>query len=102
MICDIEIANKLVTPDGDGINDVFQITNIESFPSNSVEIFNRWGTRVFMTEGYDNNARAFSGTSTGSLTVGQSDKLPPGIYFFVIKYLNETTTVSKSGYLYIK
>ncbi|KZE74749.1 hypothetical protein AV926_17605, partial [Myroides marinus] len=39
---DIVIYN-LVTPDGDGKNDYFIIDNINKFPNNTVEIYNRWG-----------------------------------------------------------
>ena len=39
---DLEIFNAL-SPNGDGTNDVFTIRNIENFPENELQIFNRWG-----------------------------------------------------------
>ena len=101
VICDIEIANELVTPNGDGVNDVFQIRNLEAFPNNTVEIYNRWGVKVFSVNGYDNTINVFRGISNGRITIEQSDKLPSGVYFFVISYEKEGSTRSKSGYLYI-
>ncbi|MHC5202949.1 T9SS type B sorting domain-containing protein, partial [Myroides sp. LJL119] len=48
---DVVIYN-LVTPNGDGKNDYFEIENLYKFPENRVEIFNRWGVKVFETDGY--------------------------------------------------
>ena len=100
-ICDIEIANELMTPDGDGINDIFRIRNIESYPDNTVEIYNRWGIKVFTATGYDNESNAFRGISNGRVTVQESNGLPAGVYFYIIKYNDESKTKSKSGYLYL-
>jgi len=101
VICDIEIANELLTPDGDDINDTFQIKNIEAFPNNTVEIYNRWGIKVFSAKGYDNTTNVFRGISNGRITIEKSDKLPAGVYFFIISYEKEDSSKSKSGYLYI-
>ncbi len=101
IICDIEITNELMTPDGDGINDVFRIRYIESYPNNTVKIFNRWGVIVFETTAYDNNSNAFAGLSDGRATVQKGDGLPPGVYFYIINYNDNGVTKSKSGYLYL-
>ncbi len=45
--CNIEVFNA-VTPNNDGNNDIFYIKGLECFTDNSVEIFNRWGLKVFM------------------------------------------------------
>ncbi len=101
VVCDIEIANELITPDGDGINDVFRIRYIESYPDNTVEVFNRWGVNVFTTNGYDNNSNAFNGISNGRVTIQANDRLPAGVYFYIINYNDDGNSKSKSGYLYI-
>lgn len=100
-ICDIEIASDLITPDGDGINDVFSIKNIEQFPNNTVEIYNRWGVKVYTTTGYDNQSNVFAGISNGRVTINASENLPAGVYFYIINYNDDSRTLSKSGYLYI-
>lgn len=44
---------NVVTPNGDGINDRFVITNLVngySYPINILDIYNRWGTRVYHKE----------------------------------------------------
>jgi hypothetical protein len=97
--CDIEIDNDLVGP---GIDEgFFRILYIESFPNNTVEIFNRWGVKVFETKGYDNGSNVFRGISNGRATIQANEELPVGIYFYVINYENNGAGKSKSGYLYI-
>ncbi|MFS4493402.1 gliding motility-associated C-terminal domain-containing protein [Maribacter sp. 2308TA10-17] len=99
--CDLEISNNLMTPDGDGINDSFRIKNIEQFPNNTVEIFNRWGVKVFSATGYDNETNTFRGISNGRAVVNESESLPAGVYFYVVNYDDNGVSQAKSGYLYI-
>ncbi|WP_420600866.1 gliding motility-associated C-terminal domain-containing protein [Flagellimonas sp.] len=98
---EISIGNSIITTDGDGINDYFRIVNIESFPQNTVEIYNRWGVIVFETTGYDNNSNVFNGFSTGRATFKGSEHLPAGVYFYIIKYVDGSNFNSRSGYLYL-
>ena len=46
---------KAFSPNGDGKNDNWHIRNLEKFPNNEVTIFNRWGSEVYKTKGYQNN-----------------------------------------------
>ncbi len=57
------------TPNGDGINDVWRIKNYEVYPNMQVEVYNRWGTSVFSSVGYNEpwNGR-FSGSDAPSDT----------------------------------
>jgi gliding motility-associated-like protein len=94
-----------VSPNNDGINEVFMIENIDQtncFPSNSVEIYNRWGVLVFKTTQYDNVSRVFTGTSEGRATVNESKQLPTGTYYYIIKY-KDINAIEKEqvGYLYL-
>ena len=44
---------SVVTPNGDGINDKFVIGNLVggmAYPVNTLDVYNKWGTRVFHTE----------------------------------------------------
>ncbi|MCV6629210.1 MAG: Ig-like domain-containing protein [Flavobacteriaceae bacterium] len=99
--CDIEIENGIVTPNNDGINDYIHINNIESFKNNKVEVFNRWGVKVFEAEGYDNNAVKFEGRSNARATLSADDLLPTGTYFYIITYQKKGEEVVLQGYLYI-
>ena len=97
--CDISIESDLINPNTNG--GVFTINNIESFPNNTVRIYNRWGVLVFETNGYDNKGNAFKGISNGRVTVKKNDELPVGVYFYVIDYVNDQQSKSLNGYLYI-
>ena len=46
---------NILTPNGDGQNDVFVIRLLELYPDNQLSIYNRWGQQVMQTEGYQNN-----------------------------------------------
>ncbi|MCB0494658.1 MAG: gliding motility-associated C-terminal domain-containing protein [Cyclobacteriaceae bacterium] len=70
-----------VSPNEDGINDVFKIQNISFYPNNRVTIYTRWGSKVFEITGYDNNVKVFGGFSN----VGNQQKLPEGTYYYVIE-----------------
>jgi len=63
------------TPNGDGFNDTWEINRIELFPNVIVEVFNRWGQRVFSSVGYSN---PWNGTNDGNY-------LPEGTYYWVIQ-----------------
>ncbi|MBT9190562.1 Ig-like domain-containing protein, partial [Zobellia russellii] len=98
-VCGISVENDLVTPE---LNEGrFLIENIESYPQNTVKIFNRWGIKVFDIDGYDNEANVFMGRSTGRITIRANDELPVGVYFYIIEYVAGDNNQSLSGYLYI-
>ena len=100
--CELEFFNALTPSDQDGVNDSFIIKNIECFPNNTLEIYNRWGILVFETQGYDNVNNAFIGISNGRVNVKQSDELPAGTYFYILKYADKGNQFEpKAGYLYI-
>ena len=104
----INVVNKIVpynamSVDGDGKNDHFHIAGIERYPNNVVRIYNRWGVKVFETEGYDNVTRVFRGISNGRVTIEQAEKLPQGTYYYVIEYYDSNNNKeSLVGWLYLK
>jgi gliding motility-associated-like protein len=80
----VDVANKLafyniITPDGDGQNDVFIIDNITLYPGNSLSIHNRWGRQVFTTTNYQNNW-------------GSDADIAPGMYYYLLKLADGSTT----------
>ncbi|MFD2941565.1 T9SS type B sorting domain-containing protein, partial [Flavobacterium notoginsengisoli] len=99
--CTIEVL-KAFSPNGDGKNERFYIRGIECYPDNTVEIYNRWGVLVFSIDQYNNTDRAFTGYSNGRSTIKQTEGLPVGTYFYILKYKDSAKTPQqKSGYLYI-
>ncbi|MCB0466934.1 MAG: gliding motility-associated C-terminal domain-containing protein, partial [Aequorivita sp.] len=100
-----EIFNG-ITPNGDGLNDYFQIVGIEDYGPNNVKIFNRWGVLVFETDGYggsDGKQNVFRGISEGRVTIQQNKELPTGTYFYILTFQtdNNPGKTSYNGYLYI-
>uniref|UniRef100_UPI000405DDB5 T9SS type B sorting domain-containing protein n=2 Tax=Cellulophaga TaxID=104264 RepID=UPI000405DDB5 len=51
--------------------------------------------------GYDNQSNVFRGASNGRVTISTDSELPVGVYFYIIKYVNEGNHLNKAGYLYI-
>lgn len=97
---EITIYNA-VSPNGDGKNDSFHIKGIDKFPDNKVEIYNRWGVKVFDTVSYNESDNMFRGYSEGRDTVKKNEGLPDGTYFYIIEYQNNEKVVRKAGYLYL-
>lgn len=97
----IEVFN-VITPNGDGVHDVLQISGLENYPNNTIKVYNRWGVSVFTTKAYDTQGNVFDGTSQGRVTVDQDNKLPVGTYFYIIDYEEPNGGMKQlSGYLYI-
>jgi gliding motility-associated-like protein len=67
-----------ITPNGDSNNDIWFIDNIEFYPENTVQIFNRWGNEVWFGKGYDNNNVVWSGLDKSGV------QLTDGTYFYVV------------------
>jgi gliding motility-associated-like protein/uncharacterized repeat protein (TIGR01451 family) len=100
--CVVEVNNAL-TPNGDGLNEYFHIEGLDCFSNNTVEIYNRWGVLVFETSKYNNVDNVFDGHSRGRVTINQSEGLPDGTYYYVLKYVDFSGNgVQKAGYLYLK
>ncbi|WBX72418.1 T9SS type B sorting domain-containing protein [Tenacibaculum retecalamus] len=89
------VFNKGFSPNGDNQNDTWVIENIDNYPKNTVEIFNRWGERVYKASDYKND---FDGKA--NQRGGSSDKLPVGSYLYIIN-LNEPGFTPIKGWLYI-
>ncbi len=88
ILCKELIIYTGVSPNDDGVNDVFFIENIENYPNNIVSIFNRWGNEVFYQKSYKND---WKGT-------WKNKPLPDGTYFYI---LEDGAGKSYSGYLQI-
>ncbi|MBO9586339.1 MAG: gliding motility-associated C-terminal domain-containing protein [Flavobacterium sp.] len=95
------IIYNAISPNGDGINDSFHIKGIDNYPDNRVEIYNRWGVKVYEADSYNESDVMFKGYSDGRTTVNRNAGLPSGTYFYILKYKKDNETIEKSGYLYI-
>lgn len=75
----IEVINEVFvpnafSPNNDGLNDVWEIFNIEIFPRCKISVYNRWGTAVFESEAYE---VPWDGYFQGKV-------LPSGSYAYII------------------
>ena len=77
------------SPNGDGVNDYWEILGLQDYPSHRLEIYNRLGIKLYETTNYKND---WNGTYNGV-------KVPDGTYFYQL-YLTEA--VIEKGYIYIK
>lgn len=81
------IIPNVFSPNGDGINDKWEIAGLRGSPNCTVEIFNRWGQQVYNSHGY---SEPWDGTWKGK-------PLPVATYYYVIK----TVTRSYNGWVAI-
>lgn len=99
----IEVASDIiiynaVSPNEDGLNEIFRIKNIDLIPetqNNKVSIYNRWGSKVFEVENYNNNDRVFKGLNDNG------NELTSGTYFYKIEFMGSGKK-SITGYLLLK
>lgn len=76
-----ELIPNAISPNGDGKNDIWNLAFINTYyPKAEVEIYNRWGQRIFHSIGY---AISWDGTYEGT-------PLPVASYYYIIN-LNDPT-----------
>ncbi|MDP4833253.1 MAG: gliding motility-associated C-terminal domain-containing protein, partial [Schleiferiaceae bacterium] len=85
---DTVIVPNVITPNGDGRNDAFEIQGLMSYTTaREVTIMNRYGKVIYRNEAYD-NAQPWDGKDqSGSM-------LADGVYFYVIKLYDEPNSAS--------
>jgi gliding motility-associated-like protein len=71
-ICEIP---NVITPNGDGSNDVFYTRYADNYADVNLIIYNRWGRVVFKTDAYQNN---WSGQNMNG------GKVADGVYYYVM------------------
>jgi gliding motility-associated-like protein len=72
-------VQEIITPNNDGYYDTWKIKNIDRFPNAEVEVFTRWGKRVFVSKNI--SANEWDGTYKGKL-------LPTDSYHYIL-YLHD-------------
>lgn len=69
----LSIPNS-ITPNGDGINDFWEIKGAQNYPESDFSIYSRDGNRIFYSRGYP---KPFNGIYNGKM-------VPVGVYYYVI------------------
>ena len=86
------LVPEVVTPNGDGKNDFFEIKGLpENYPNNTLQILNRWGNLVYSSTPYIND---WNGIPNAAGKTGSS-KLPSGTYYFILQLNDASFTVFK-------
>lgn len=87
--CDIIIPTAF-TPDGDAVNNVWEIVNLDNvYPNNVVWVYNRWGGLLFNSDPGQYNVKPWDGTYKGDL-------MAVGSYYFIIEF-NDKDDESAKG-----
>ena|GEM_PF-899558 len=73
---DIVEVPTTITLDGDGINEVLIIENIDQFPNNRFLLMNRYGDEIYSAGPYT-NSDPWDGTHRGG-------KVPKGVYYYIL------------------
>ena len=81
---DLFIPN-VITPNGDGKNDVFYIPGLSKYPGSQLYIYNRWGNQVYQSKDYDNQ--------------WNGNGLNEGTYFYILKLNTESGFVDHKGWI---
>ena len=91
---DLEFPN-VITPNGDGKNDVFAIINLDVDRPNKLDIYNRWGKKVFGCNNYQTYAR--DGVIYNAENGFSADNLSDGVYFYSFHYQGRVRTLDFHG-----
>ena len=92
--CSVKMSiPNVITPNGDGVNDIWSIEHMNNSLNATVVIYNRWGNIVWKASG---NTFQWDGTNyrNGNL-------LPDGTYFYIIDLKNDLQNKSLTGYVQI-
>ncbi len=74
-------ANNVVSPNGDGRNDLWKIENIADYPENELTIVDRAGRTVYSQKNYNNNWNAYM----------NGQRLAEGTYYYIFRVKNPVT-----------
>ncbi|WP_036156100.1 gliding motility-associated C-terminal domain-containing protein [Maribacter forsetii] len=91
------IDNFYVSVNGDGVNDNFYIEELEEYDSNFLQIYDRYGLKVFEKTDYVDDFVGFS--NQDNVPFGEAEGLPTGVYFYTI-YIPEDD-LNYQGFLYL-
>jgi gliding motility-associated-like protein len=81
--CNNVVIHDVITPNGDGANDKWVIEGIHLYPNNIVQIFDKWGDKVYEKRSYENDWYGQNKNNT---------LLPDGTYYYIVKLSEENKT----------
>ncbi len=94
---DHEVAiSMVISPNGDGLNDVLIVNHIEEHPANELVIADRNGEMVFKTHGYNNGTVVFAGMSNTGVPLAN------GVYYYTLVFYDQGKSVRRVGYFELR
>lgn len=84
-------VSKAITPNGDPVNENWEIRGLENFSDNEVLVVDRWGNKIFQASKYDNRKVVWNGTNSSGAFV------PTGTYFYSVVVSFRGKRVEKKG-----
>ena len=105
----ITFPNNIITPNGDGLNDVFVIGGLNTyinpddahhFRENTLTIYDRWGKKVYEAKNYDTYLNTEGEVIVGKKAFG-GEKCPDGTYYFTFYYKGKVKTYHLNGTIMI-
>ena len=79
---------NLITPNGDNLNDIWNIKNLHLYPENELMIFDRWGRKVFNRTNYNDSE------------LWNAGDVSEGVYFY--KFLVPNRSLEFQGWVTVK
>lgn len=73
-----------ISPNSDGDNDVLVIENIDLYPNNNLQVFNRYGNIVYEQDGYNNDWDGSVKNNKNPVFNYTGNILPAGTYFYIL------------------
>ena len=75
------IHPNVITPNGDGLNDLFRIPGLDLYDNSKVEVYDRWGNVVFSSDNYRNE--------------WSPEDVPEGTYYYILEVDDPNATVHR-------
>ncbi len=84
-------GSNVFTPNGDGVNDYFNVVAEGDFTNYHIEIFNRWGTKLF---------ESFQPKYLWDGTIDGGTNAPDGTYYYIFTAIDTNEKmISQKGYI---
>ncbi len=92
---DIKI-NEGFSPNGDGVNDTFELGGLEAFPGSTLVVYDRAGVEVYKSDDYRNT---WDGRAK-SKYYADGKLVPQGVYYYILKLGGDAKRTIK-GYIFV-
>ena len=78
-----------ISPNGDGKNDALLFPGLETYQSNEIKVFSRWGQLVYSKVNYQIQGELWDGSIRGK-------PLPAGVYYYILRVDEQNLSVKRN------